>query len=385
MYTLCPHCSTCFRLTAEHLNAAHGNVRCGNCGAIFNALDNPAPAPDLADEMPDLERDNPLLQDDSPLDDPWDPGGGEQHLNEPQPDSIGSLKEEPTEDGLWDLDTPDDMARLPDQQELYREQEFTPLGGDASPPPTPAPLGKSSPEGKTPLPDLPEATEEKIHESCLENMEDYTIEELEKLFLGDDEEPQPPPPDPGTAQVAEQPASLPATASERLPDSTPHRPATSILDNWMLTSAGSLLLILLLLGQYIWITRDYLAQHYPESRPLLGEMCQWLGCRLALRRDPDRLHITHRDVRTHPTAKEALLINATFVNRAPFRQPYPLIELRLSNLRGEEIGSRTFLPREYLAGEPDIKAGIPPDGLVYLVLEIADPGRHVVNFEFKFL
>ncbi|MDH5599829.1 MAG: zinc-ribbon domain-containing protein, partial [Gammaproteobacteria bacterium] len=40
MYTRCPKCETCFRVTERHLAIAKGKVRCGKCQLVFNALDN---------------------------------------------------------------------------------------------------------------------------------------------------------------------------------------------------------------------------------------------------------------------------------------------------------------------------------------------------------
>src|ERR1700716_1128897 len=38
VYTQCSKCETVFRLSAEVLRAASGQVRCGKCGEVFNAL-----------------------------------------------------------------------------------------------------------------------------------------------------------------------------------------------------------------------------------------------------------------------------------------------------------------------------------------------------------
>lgn len=38
MYTQCPECDTAFRITQAVLQQAGGKVRCGRCGAVFNAL-----------------------------------------------------------------------------------------------------------------------------------------------------------------------------------------------------------------------------------------------------------------------------------------------------------------------------------------------------------
>jgi predicted Zn finger-like uncharacterized protein len=40
VYTQCPDCATVFRVTAEALRAAQGDVRCGVCATSFNALEN---------------------------------------------------------------------------------------------------------------------------------------------------------------------------------------------------------------------------------------------------------------------------------------------------------------------------------------------------------
>ena len=39
MLTRCPHCQTAFRVATDQLRSHHGRVRCGNCNAVFNALD----------------------------------------------------------------------------------------------------------------------------------------------------------------------------------------------------------------------------------------------------------------------------------------------------------------------------------------------------------
>jgi predicted Zn finger-like uncharacterized protein len=50
MYTRCPDCETTFRLGAEDLRRAHGKVRCGDCGNVFNALEFLAEDADHADD-----------------------------------------------------------------------------------------------------------------------------------------------------------------------------------------------------------------------------------------------------------------------------------------------------------------------------------------------
>jgi len=40
MYTCCPHCQTCFRITKAQLDVAQGKVRCGHCQEVFNGKEN---------------------------------------------------------------------------------------------------------------------------------------------------------------------------------------------------------------------------------------------------------------------------------------------------------------------------------------------------------
>lgn len=47
LLTRCPHCTTVFRVRAEQLAAARGQVRCGVCGNLFHALD------DLLEQLPE--------------------------------------------------------------------------------------------------------------------------------------------------------------------------------------------------------------------------------------------------------------------------------------------------------------------------------------------
>ena len=68
MYTQCPHCSTAFRVTAQVLKQAAGKVRCGGCGAAFNALEFLSEEkPEVATAEPTPERTPPELTPESTL------------------------------------------------------------------------------------------------------------------------------------------------------------------------------------------------------------------------------------------------------------------------------------------------------------------------------
>lgn len=50
--TSCPACATSFHVKPEQLSMHHGDVRCGKCNHVFNALDRLAEAPEAADLLP---------------------------------------------------------------------------------------------------------------------------------------------------------------------------------------------------------------------------------------------------------------------------------------------------------------------------------------------
>jgi predicted Zn finger-like uncharacterized protein len=144
-------------------------------------------------------------------------------------------------------------------------------------------------------------------------------------------------------------------------------------------------LLLLLLGlQWVYFNRDTLSGD-ASVRPALERFCSVLHCRLPLRVDLARLEIIDRDVRKHPQADAALLINASIANRAGFNQPYPVFEISFSDTAGKPAAMRRFLPREYLGEGVDEVAGMAPDVPVHIVLEVQDPGEAAVSFQFGFL
>ncbi len=170
-------------------------------------------------------------------------------------------------------------------------------------------------------------------------------------------------------------AALPSFARQRQRVRLP-RPAQL---RWWLVSGGLLLLLLALIPV---ADRARLATD-PAWRPELESMCGVLHCTLPPWRELTAFEVTARDVRPHPSVANALLITATFRNDARFAQAWPLLELRMSDLNGRDVGMRRFRPQEYLGGAPS-STTIQPGQTVDATLEVADPGRDAVAFAFDF-
>ncbi|HEY9148100.1 MAG TPA: DUF3426 domain-containing protein, partial [Gammaproteobacteria bacterium] len=145
---------------------------------------------------------------------------------------------------------------------------------------------------------------------------------------------------------------------------------------------GILLLSAALGLQYLYYQRTELAQS-ATWRPLLERMCSITGCELPLRRDLQRIQLVDHMMQNHPRYQKSLLITATLVNRAEFSQPFPVVEVLMTDLQQQVVARRRFRPDQYLVGGGAQRQFV-PNTEVPLMLEVLDPGESAVGFEFRF-
>jgi predicted Zn finger-like uncharacterized protein len=143
------------------------------------------------------------------------------------------------------------------------------------------------------------------------------------------------------------------------------------------------LLLLGLLAQAGYASRAWWLNE-PRLRPWLDAACLRLECRLPARTDLGQIALVSRDVRPHPSQRGALIISATMLNRANFVQPYPIVEITLSNLDEQRVAMRRVAPQDYLVDMRALARGLAPNATATIDLEVQDPGRNAVAFEFKF-
>ncbi|MBJ9974728.1 zinc-ribbon domain-containing protein [Pseudomonas sp. S75] len=161
-----------------------------------------------------------------------------------------------------------------------------------------------------------------------------------------------------------------------------HKPAP----NWrkrLLWGALALLAAGLLAFQYLYYHFDEMVRH-DRYRPLFQQLCPTLGCQVPTRVDVARIKSSNLVVRSHPDFKGALIVDAIIYNRAPFSQPFPLLELRFADLNGQLIASRRFKPSEYLSGELAGRGEMPSQTPIHIALDILDPGPKAVNYSLSF-
>lgn len=152
----------------------------------------------------------------------------------------------------------------------------------------------------------------------------------------------------------------------------------------LLWSLASIPLLILLAGQYAYFNLDSLSQN-TSLRPALNVVCSIAACDVPLLKAPQMVKLTQRDIRAHDTNKDVLVVKAMIQNNADFAQPFPLMQLLMQDITGHIMTGRRFAPEEYLADKStNISAGIGPEQTHTILLELVDPGKEAVGFEFEF-
>ena len=168
-----------------------------------------------------------------------------------------------------------------------------------------------------------------------------------------------------------------------------YSPQTPSVASTALWSTGILLLTATLIIEYAWFNRDQLNK-IPELQPTINTLCQQLKCKNFFIRDPANIELITRNIFSHPNEKSALMVNVTMKNNAAFAQPYPVIQIYFSDIRGGTVAARRFWPNEYLTSKDQQANSEQPhllqaDTSASISLEIQDPGKQAMTYEFNFL
>lgn len=403
--TQCPHCQTSFRVSHAQLSVARGVVRCGSCLQVFNA------AKQLL-EQAGKEAVTPVAP---PL----------AETTAPEPRAISQKQWSAAELDLDTLDLDEELARL-EQREIQPTTEFGRHREDnlsarrdsteADDAPWSDSLFSDSPAERAEAAEAADAIEATITpEPDIEPGKPSRTEPSLSLEPEEiDEEPQPALlrlDDPLDAPLHHERLSAADADDEldaNLPSIEPLRkrrePAmrAEVLQDltddplqldWQQRRSPWgrrflwLLLILLgagaLVGQYIAYHFDELARQ-DQYRPWFQQFCPQIGCTVPSKVDIAKIKSSNLVVRSHPEFNGALVVDAIIYNRAPFSQPFPLLELRFADLNGHLIASRRFKPGEYLNGDLEGMTEMPPQTPIHIALDILDPGAKAVNYSLSF-
>jgi len=488
MYTCCPHCQTCFRITKAQLDVAQGKVRCGHCQEVFNGKENlrenisaneskptppatqptpPAAPPSQPEADKGLTKSTAADFDLFDLSSIPDSSSEEEHWTEELEEPTNDIVVVESDEWLEDDDSEDDVTLNLDMEdyEFDAEEEVpTVPEPDIQPekPANDAPLNydfgdNEMPEeqqdidqfiaevnaqlddaidgpGKVdpfraeidldadvrlnPEPDAEEPyappssrTDDEFKQAFLANLDsDLALEPISSESAPEQTAPEPAPPEPifppatepakpevkpdmgavdDILTTARQPtATTRPVQTDNIPfhlrdsllvEEKPHSPIKLILGILAILAFSAALL-----GQLAFFRSSQLVDKVPALRPMVEKFCNTAPCIYSGPRDVNQIKLVSRDIRLHPKVDNALLISATFINRASFKQAYPDITITLSDLSGAMVAQRQFKPAEYLGrlNSPFLlmSSGKP----VQIALEVVDPGKDAVNFEFTF-
>jgi hypothetical protein len=136
-------------------------------------------------------------------------------------------------------------------------------------------------------------------------------------------------------------------------------------------------------GSVAWYNFDKFVQ-YPQLRSFYSIACNFIGCALPDLEDISKVKSQNLVVRSHPSVKNSLIIEAVIVNKAAFDQPFPRLGLHFSDINNNIVAEKIFTPQEYLSGEAKGMSKMPINTQVRLVIEIRDPGAQAVNYSISF-
>ena len=436
--TQCPYCKTHFRLSQEQLSAAAGNVRCGACLKVFNALDNSdtkAPATSTPAERHNAAGEL-LIHDDLELDDlDLEALGLDESIVEEVNPPLSASREPEQPRATVGTQQP----QAPEQREP--EQQISPIVPDQSPLPehdttvgephssddsgldlhddflaiAPAPALQAQ---KTSHP--PAEPESQTHKAA----QDTTPAKARLLPLQDETVPggifmrgkpagtavekndqarpesglsaEPLPAEPSDTEEQHQTTGSKARSEPSL-DGNLTLPELEdeplLLDevgypprrrrSWIWTPL-CLLAVVALVAQAVTYNFDAWARD-ARLRPMLESICLLAGCELPVRVDISLVRSSNLLVRPHPEFPNAVAIDVIIYNRADYPQPFPVVRMTFSDNRGDSVSEKRFRPEEYLGGELAGRNLMPPQTPIHIALSMVAPGPKATSYNLDFL
>ncbi len=390
--TRCPKCATSFRISDAHLKTAKGAVRCGSCLTVFNAKENlvaalepepeaitksePSPEPETTEQEDFLISDTMEMATPSPASD----------LNETFSDDFSDLfggnKDAPDHDfNLFERET---MADDDDDDVPQDESWALDL-----------------------LNDDDTDTENSEQESETDDESEEDVAEYRNSFHLIDETPSQPTSPQEAAKAlfthyddvdieeityAEENTGHTYAQSDTRPVKTDYlssiEPEPVEFDwhsgeEWwhskILWGALSVVAGIIFIVQIAWINFNSLSVVEPY-RGYYTKACGIVGCQLPALIDRDKIRSANLVVRSHPSAANALIVDAVIQNTAKFEQTFPTMDLVFTDRNDSIVAARRLEPSDYLAGELAGRRTMPVRQPVHIAIEIADPGENATGY-----
>ncbi len=323
MLTTCPECRTTFRIAHDQLEIRRGLVRCGYCRAVFNAYDTLLPE----FEAPSRAEANAIPLSVHPVEPP------PARTSEPAP---SPMQAEPVVMPWHEGPEPEPVVMPWHEEPAPAEDPFLAVGGEVPRLDMYQQVNRLGQEEK-PTPD---------------SSVPHSIENADTILLSD------------------------------LPTRVRNEAETGI-GMRVLFGVLSFLLIVALLGQLTYFLRGPLAEWLPESRPVLEQACQMLGCTVPLNQQLELLKVESSSLETDPEQPTRAKLKVNFSNRSRSVQAWPCFVLRLSDLKNSPLAQRVFWPKDYLPKTKPERAGMAPMSELEFQLDLDLGGLSAAGYEVK--
>lgn len=414
VFTQCSKCETVFRLSAEVLRAAGGQVRCGKCGEVFNALAHlaeDASAFTAGESSFDLEtRADSILESPAPASPRRAPPSSEEFAppgveiarlqiidwneNDASADEPSAEPSDPATEQLGETSLeftlpPGELDRIfvetkkgvrarvppaplqepeePEEIEVFNAADPNSAVSIAAIPKSATPAAAAAP-ARAPAAAAAAADETEAGPapapSGFEVPEEVRLEMLSGIESSPDAE---------SIAELEQPSR---TVKRRISafDHAPQESDTAFIP-WL---AAAIAAGVLLIAQVVHQNREWLAAHAPLGGSLRA-LYSKMGAPVTPPANLSAYQLRQWGVTGDPAADGTLRVRASILNTAAQLEPYPLLRVTLANRFGGSIGTRDFEPSEYL-GKPTAKL-LAPGERADATLDILDPGKSAEGFE----
>ncbi|MEO8465873.1 MAG: DUF3426 domain-containing protein [Gammaproteobacteria bacterium] len=326
LFTRCPECTTTFRVSDDALRKANGQVRCGRCASVFNAV------------AEQVQGDEQTAQ---------DPG------TQAQVSAAAPVAVEPEAPAEIFIET------------ATAAFEPTPLPHRANEPA--APLVTSIGVGS--IADVVAEAELASHDDAEPSLEPTASGRDDASPISAER----------VDEVLAANADTPLLFSSEPPWSALNAAPQRRSRWWGLGAALTLVLLGVQVANHF---RATLAGH-PTFGALAQRAYALVGVTVTPRWDVRQYEILDWVANAEPNTRGvgSLKISARIQNRGPQQQPYPRVQLRLKDRWEKAVGSRTFGPDEYLPHDAPHARLMAVGETTRAEMEVVDPGPDAYGFE----
>ncbi len=329
LVTRCPACRNDFIVSTEQLNLHDGLVRCGECAKIFDGFAH------LENELPTLTK--KVAQTVAPI---------------APPNADFSIRKEPQSPVVQDHAAPA-VLRGRSSSGFVAEPEYPPFVAE---------------------PEYPQVVAEPAYAQAQVFSDNYPSERVVQASTVSPSAVR------GEIRVHEPFLSADRSQPDFLSDDQTPEMLVRVL--W---SLGSVLALLALIAQVLYLYRNEIVTRVPVVQPLMMVACARLGCEVSLSRHLERISIDASSLQQaggqaqdgQPTD---LKLRFTMRNRYDKSQPWPHLVLELKDASGTTVVRKMIAPHQYLPSSL-VDQAFAAGQEVNLSLPIAVSGLQINGFQ----